>query len=29
MRGFHELVAARCDSVCATVPEGLVIGVKR
>jgi caffeoyl-CoA O-methyltransferase len=29
MRGFHELVAASCDSVCATTPEGLVIGVKR
>ena len=29
MRAFHELVAAHCDSVCATTPEGLVIGVKR
>jgi caffeoyl-CoA O-methyltransferase len=29
MRGFHELVAASCDSVCATTPEGLVIGIKR
>jgi caffeoyl-CoA O-methyltransferase len=29
MRGFHELIAAHCDSVCATTPEGLVIGVKR
>jgi caffeoyl-CoA O-methyltransferase len=29
MRAFHELVAARCDSVCATTPEGLVIGIKR
>ena len=29
MRRFHELVAARCDSVCATTPEGLVIGIKR
>jgi caffeoyl-CoA O-methyltransferase len=29
MRGFHELVAARCDSVCAPTPEGLVIGIKR
>jgi len=29
MRGFHELVAAHCDSVCATTPEGLVIGIKR
>jgi len=29
MRGFHELVAARCDSVCASTPEGLVIGIKR
>jgi len=29
MRGFHELVAATCDSVCATTPEGLVIGIKR
>jgi len=29
MRAFHELVAARCDSVCAATPEGLVIGIKR
>jgi caffeoyl-CoA O-methyltransferase len=29
MRAFHELVAASCDSVCATIPEGLVVGVKR
>ena len=29
MRAFHELVAAHCDSVCATTPEGLVIGIKR
>jgi caffeoyl-CoA O-methyltransferase len=29
MRGFHELVAAHCDSVCAPTPEGLVIGIKR
>ncbi|HMG20196.1 MAG TPA: O-methyltransferase [Kofleriaceae bacterium] len=29
MRGFHELVAAHCDSVCAATPEGLVIGIKR
>src|SRR5262249_39411915 len=29
MRRFHELVAAHCDSVCGSVPEGLVIGIKR
>jgi caffeoyl-CoA O-methyltransferase len=29
MRGFHELVAASCDSVCASTPEGLVVGIKR
>ena len=29
MRAFHELVAASCDSVCASTPEGLVIGLKR
>jgi caffeoyl-CoA O-methyltransferase len=29
MRGFHELVAAACDSVCAPTPDGLVIGIKR
>jgi caffeoyl-CoA O-methyltransferase len=29
MRGFHEMVAAHCDSVCAPTPEGLVIGIKR
>ena len=29
MRAFHELVAAHCDSVCATTPEGLVVGIKR
>lgn len=29
MRRFHELVAARCDSVCAPTPDGLVIGIKR
>src|SRR5688572_24715718 len=29
MRGFHELVAAACDSVCIPTPDGLVLGVKR
>ena len=29
MRGFHELVAASCDSVCAPTPDGLVVGIKR
>jgi caffeoyl-CoA O-methyltransferase len=29
MRGFHELIAATCDSVCAPTPEGLVVGIKR
>jgi caffeoyl-CoA O-methyltransferase len=29
MRAFHELVAASCDSVCASTPEGLVVGLKR
>ena len=29
MRAFHELVAASCDSVCASTPEGLVVGIKR
>ena len=29
MRGFHELVAASCESVCAPTPDGLVIGIKR
>jgi len=29
MRGFHELVAAGCDSVCAPTPDGLVVGIKR
>lgn len=29
MRRFHELVAATCDSVCASIPEGLVVGIKR
>jgi caffeoyl-CoA O-methyltransferase len=29
MRRFHELVAARCDSVCAPTPDGLVIGIVR
>ncbi len=29
MRGFHELVAAACESVCAPTPDGLVIGIKR
>lgn len=29
MRGFHELVAAACDSVCIPTPDGLVVGVKR
>jgi caffeoyl-CoA O-methyltransferase len=29
MRAFHELVAARCDSVCAPTPDGMVVGVKR
>lgn len=29
MRGFHELVAAACDSACIPTPDGLVLGVKR
>ncbi len=29
MRGFHELVAASCDSVCIPTPDGLVLGIKR
>jgi caffeoyl-CoA O-methyltransferase len=29
MRAFHELVAKRCDSVCAPTPDGLVVGIKR
>ena len=29
MRGFHELVAAACDSVCIPTPDGLVLGIKR
>jgi caffeoyl-CoA O-methyltransferase len=29
MREFHELVAARCDSVCIPTPDGLVVGLKR
>lgn len=29
MRAFHELVAATCDSVCISTPDGLVLGIKR
>ncbi len=29
MRAFHELVATRCESVCAPTPDGLVVGIKR
>ena len=29
MRGFHELVAARGDSVCIPTPDGLVLGIIR
>ncbi|MGE5185766.1 MAG: O-methyltransferase [Acidobacteriota bacterium] len=29
MRGFHELVAASCESVCVPTPDGLVLGVKK
>jgi caffeoyl-CoA O-methyltransferase len=29
MRGFHELVAAQCESVCVPTPDGLVVGIKR
>lgn len=29
MRGFHEHVAATCDSVCIPTPDGLVVGIKR
>jgi caffeoyl-CoA O-methyltransferase len=29
MRAFHELVAARCESVCVPTPDGLVVGIKR
>jgi caffeoyl-CoA O-methyltransferase len=29
MRAFHEMVAARCESVCIPTPDGLVLGIKR
>ncbi|CAN5745429.1 O-methyltransferase [soil metagenome] len=29
MRAFHEMVAARCESVCAPTPDGLVVGIVR
>ena len=29
MRGFHEHIAATCDSVCVPTPDGLVVGIKR
>jgi caffeoyl-CoA O-methyltransferase len=29
MRGFHQIVAERCDSVCIPTPDGLVLGIKR
>lgn len=29
MRAFHELVAQKCESVCAPTPDGLVVGIKR
>ena len=29
MRAFHELVAAACDSVCVSTPDGVVVGIKR
>lgn len=29
MRGFHQLVAESCDSVCIPTPDGLVLGIKR
>lgn len=29
MRGFHEIVATHCDSVCIPTPDGLVVGIKR
>jgi caffeoyl-CoA O-methyltransferase len=29
MRGFHELVADACDSVCIPTPDGLVVGIKK
>ena len=29
MRGFHELVAAACESVCVPTPDGLVVGIKK
>jgi caffeoyl-CoA O-methyltransferase len=29
MRGFHQLVAERCDSVCVPTPDGLVVGIVR
>jgi caffeoyl-CoA O-methyltransferase len=29
MRRFHELVAARCDSVCVPTPDGMVVGIVR
>jgi len=29
MRGFHELVAAACESVCLPTPDGLVVGIKK
>jgi caffeoyl-CoA O-methyltransferase len=27
MRGFHELIAKACDSVCVPTPDGLVLGI--
>ncbi len=29
MRGFHEVVAKHCNSVCVPTPDGLVVGIKR
>lgn len=29
MRAFHEMIARTCDSVCASTPDGMVIGIKR
>ena len=29
MRGFHEAVAASCDSVCIPTPDGLVLGIRK
>ena len=29
MRGFHEAVAAACESVCVPTPDGMVVGIKR